>query len=320
MPSAPRILLPKSVVLLTSRPETGLPFVPGPLMNSLLKSVIARAQALYPVKICHFLFMGNHFHMLLAVEDPIVVMHFIERIKTESAHIVNKLLGVRRQTVWCAGYDAVPILTAEDVIEKIAYLYTNPQKAGLVDTIEEYPGLSSWNLPQVEEIPRIPRTAIEQLPALSLTERQQARFVESLRVENAPTHPLTLSPTEWLRTFGLEGAQEQIQMKILARVREIERDLAGQRDEQHAVTLGARRLITQPFNRPFSPLKFAKRMWCICRNLEKRVTFISFIKDLRAKARGVYRRWCCGDRGAEYPPGMFPPRFPLLANIILAPV
>jgi putative transposase len=320
MPAAPRILLPNSIVFISSRTEAGLPFVPGPLMNTLLKSVIARAQALYPVKLCHFLFMGNHFHLLLVVEDPMIAMHFIERIKTESAHTVNRLLGIRRKTVWCAGYDAEPILTAEDVVEKIAYLYTNPQKAGLVDSIEEYPGLSSWGLPRVQDHPRIPRAAIEPLTKISMTEKQQARLVESLMSDDSSTHQLELSPTAWLKPFGLTGAEEQITLRIQSRVREIERELARQREEQHKSTVGARRLIIQPFNLPFSPKKFAKRMWCICRNPDKRIAFIEFIKRLRDEARAVYRKWCCGDRNAQYPPGTFPPRFPPLANLIAAPL
>jgi REP element-mobilizing transposase RayT len=319
MPAAPRILLPNSVVFVTSRTEAGLPLVPGPLMKSLLKSIIARAQALYPVKLCHFLFMGNHFHMLLVVKDPVDTMHFIERIKTESAHMVNRLLGIRRKTVWCAGYDAEPILTADDVIEKIAYLYTNPQKVGLVDSIDEYPGLSSWGSPQVEEVPRIPRTAIGQLPALSLTEKQQQRFVDSITPEHAPTHLLQLTPNAWLTPFRLEGAHEQMTERMLSRVREIEQDLASRRADQRQSTIGPYRLIIQPFNLPFTPKKFAKRMWCICRDRDKRKTFIEFIKNLRDKARRVYERWCQGERGVEYPPGMFPPRFPQLANLIVAP-
>jgi REP element-mobilizing transposase RayT len=316
MPSAPRILFPKSVIFVTSRTEIGLPLVSGPLMNTILKSILARAQSLYPVNLCHYLFMGNHFHMLIVVEDPNVTMHFIERIKTESAHAINKLLGNRRRTVWCAGYDAEPILTPDDVIEKIAYLYTNPQRSGLVDSIEEYPGASSWGAVPTEDVPWIPRSTIKPLPALSLTEHQQRRALEALVSDSPSTHPLQLSPQAWLRTFRLEAEEVKIQNRIHARVREIERKLSIDRESQRKSTLGSRRLIIQPFNLPFVPKKFARRMWCICSDKMKRIAFVEFVKKLRTAARNVYLRWRTGDRKARYPAGMFPPRFPTLESLV----
>ena len=68
----------------------------------------------------------------------------------------------------------------------------------------------------------------------------------------------------------------------------------------------------------YTPKKFGRRMWCICDDLELRKAFINWVKTLRAEAKEVYERWKKGDRTAHYPPGMFPPSFPKLANIVPA--
>ena len=136
MPSPPKILLPKSAVFISTRIQEGLPLVPTCYMQLILQSILARAQSKYKVSVCHFLFMSNHLHMLLVVNNPDEVPAFMDMIKTESAHAINRLLGRRQRTVWCSGYDSPPVLTLEDIILKINYIYTNPQSADLVDTID----------------------------------------------------------------------------------------------------------------------------------------------------------------------------------------
>ena len=66
----------------------------------------------------------------------------------------------------------------------------------------------------------------------------------------------------------------------------------------------------------YAPKKFGKRMWCICSNVPLRVAFINFIKDLRARAKEVKHRWLNGGWMEPFPPGLFPPCLPALANII----
>ena len=46
-----------------------------------------------------------------------------------------------------------------------------------------------------------------------------------------------------------------------------------------------------------------------------RIRFIQYIKALIAEAREVSRLWRMGDFSRPYPVGLFPPRFPRLANV-----
>ena len=96
--------------------------------------------------ISHFLVEGTHMHLIAVVQNPDDIKGFMERFKTESAHCINRLLGRKKRTVWCEGYDSPLLLTADDVVNTITYIYTNPAKDNLETSIDNYPGLSSWSM------------------------------------------------------------------------------------------------------------------------------------------------------------------------------
>ena len=59
-----------TVIEVGSRVEEGLPFVATSYMKLIIESYLARAQAFYPVRLIDYIFMANHFHMHLLVDDP----------------------------------------------------------------------------------------------------------------------------------------------------------------------------------------------------------------------------------------------------------
>ena len=313
MPSPPRILSKGKLHLISSRVEQGLPLVCTLYMKLILQSILARAQKLYPVRVCAFVFMGNHLHMLLIVDCPQTVVDFIDRIKTESAHAINRLLGRRRNTVWCSDYDSPPILTLEDAIEKFTYLYTNPAAANLETSIDKYPGLSSWEQFISQEhsftVPWIQRPMIETLTYRRMTEKQDAHYCDQLRAAAKEQNTFVLYPNDWIECFKIPPEKsEKYRLKVIEAVRQREQELSAKR--AHGV-IGARLLKSQEMNAPFTPKKFSRRMWCICCDLQLRKDFIAEIKGLRAKARAVYERWKKGDFSVPFPPKMFAPRIPM---------
>ena len=108
-------------------------------MKILLENVLARAQTMYPVVIVKYVIMPNHIHIIIVVRDPQDVPRFIEYLKRESAHVVNGLLGRRKHTVWCDGYDHPVILDPETAIERLTYLALNPVSASLIENENNYP-------------------------------------------------------------------------------------------------------------------------------------------------------------------------------------
>ena len=141
----------KSVIWCTFSVEEGLLLLSNPLCMAIIKSCLVAAQALHPVTICHLLVEATHVHMLLVVNNPDDVPDFIRCFKTESAHMLNRLLGRQKRTVWCEGDDSPQGLTPVRALICIAYAYANPAKDNLERTIDRYPGFSTWKMFQTEQ-------------------------------------------------------------------------------------------------------------------------------------------------------------------------
>lgn len=318
MASPPRILLPTYPVFITTRVEEGLPFVATALMRLIIESVLARGQFLFDVVICHMVVMGNHVHLLMLVRDPDKVAGFMDYFKTETGHAINRLLGRRNRTVWAKGYDCLPILTVQDVTKQIGYMYTNPQRANLVERIEDYPGFTTWGMYQSGNItfsaPWVHRNAI---PRCLLID-DGAKLATLLKDNKSSWHTFTLQPDAWMGLFGIEDVEQmaRINQAIIEQVREKETELIQKRLQTEKKCLGAEKLRSQAINKSFSPKKFARRMWCICRDMALKIEFIVYIKELLARAKEVVLLWKLGDMSVSYPLGLFPPRLPRLANLI----
>jgi REP element-mobilizing transposase RayT len=312
MPSPPRVLIPGKLHFVTTRVERGLPFVCTEYMNLIIMSVMARAQVLYNIRVCAFLWMGNHMHMLIVLDCPESLALFIDRIKTETSHAINILRGERNLTLWADGYDSPPVLTVEDAIEKFVYLYTNPAKANLESSISRYPGTSSWKMFSSREYsttaPWIQRPMVEPLPSFSMSEAQHRALAKHLIDSARESHTFILTPDDWMECFNLPRHDaEKYRHKIFEMIKETEEQLTASRQLK---VIGASALKRQKFNEEFSPKKYSRRMWCICWDREIRKQFITYIKNLQRRAREVYELWKKGDFSKEYPKELFPPRVP----------
>ena len=317
-----RLLLPHTVALLTSRVQQGLPFVCTPLMEKILWSALAVAQNLHPIKIIAFVIMGNHIHLIVLVDDPEVTESFMERFKCETAHAVNRLLGRRQVSVWCEGYDSPVILTVDDLIEKIAYVYANPVRAHRSDSISTYQGVSSWDMFTSgrirKEIKRIRRPFLQPLPKGRLSARQQEQLATSVEKKSEENLEFILTPDSWTVAFPEYMTVEKFNQKLKDRLQEIEAEMATERQAKGIALPSAVELATQSINITYLPKKFGRRMWCICRDVSLRTAFIKFIKSLRTKARQVRLLWKSGHRSEPFPIGLFPPCQPVLANLLPA--
>ena len=80
--------------------------------------------------------------------------------------------------------------------------------------------------------------------------------------------------------------------------------------------MGRDRLIAQVFDTTYRPKRSGRRMWCLSEKRSVRVEFIRFFKALMQKARAVRERWKLGDVTVPYPPGLYPPSMPKLANVL----
>ena len=189
MPAPRKFFRKDDVLFVTCALEQGLLLLANPLARLILTGCLSRAKAMYPVRVSHFLVNGNHIHMLLVVINPSDTSNFLGYFKAEAAHRFNLLMGWTKRTIWCEGYDSPVVLSPLRALLALAYLYANPAKDNLVNSIDEFPGLSSWKMYKKRENKRIysypRRTRFRELPQDSHSPLGYDR--EAARLSNATT-------------------------------------------------------------------------------------------------------------------------------------
>lgn len=316
MPSLRKVFIHNTPIFITSRVEEGLPFVPNELINGILRGILAQARAMYDIAICHHVFMANHFHMISVVRNPEHVSDFVEYVKRESAHAINRLLGRRKGTVWCDGFDSPVILTSEDVIRKIVYIYANPVSASLVPSIAQYPGLSSWNMYMRGETrkcwKKFSRRNFRQLKETALTRNKAKRLWKNLQKKSHYEPEFVLEPAAWMKCFPetMNLDPVEIRKRICTEVTAIERELANE------TSIGAEALQQADIAKHYQPKKFSRRMICISSDKEKRISFIQWFKSLSARGHEIFQQWKQGGIAMPLPPGLFAPGGVLFASLL----
>jgi hypothetical protein len=121
-----------------------------------------------------------------------------------------------------------------------------------------------------------------------------------------------------MEAFGYYSSEEQRKLneQLIARIRFLEDRAEKKRVREKKRVFGRERLIAQVFDTTYRPRRRGRRMWCLSEKRSVRVEFIRFFKALMQKARAVRERWKLGDVTVPYPPGLYPPSMPKLANVL----
>ncbi len=320
MPENRKYFVNKTVLFITARTEEGLPLIPSYPLNLIIWGILGRARQKFSIRVCYFIFMANHLHMIVVVENPEHVSAFIGYVKCEIAHAVNRLLNRRRKTVWAEGYDSPVVLTYESVIRYIEYIFTNPLRANLVNYLHEYPGVSSWKMFTSGNFERkcyhVARDEILPLPeaAISITKQKQ---LEKYYTEIASPVMFELEPFAWLDCFpgASETDVETIKSRIVSQVNERALEYITLRKSEKKSVLGPTALRYQSMLKEYTPKKFSTKMICIscCKDLRR--SFISHYRALCDRARKVFEAWKIGDLTEGIPPGLLAPRVPVLVSV-----
>ncbi len=320
---ARRYIPHNSALFVTSRTETGLPIVATHVMNLIIWGILARAKITHAVKVCHFLFMYNHFHMLIVAEDPNDVPRFIGYVKQEIAHSINRMLGRRKRTIWADSYDIPILLTKNSAINSIQYIYTNPAKADLVDTISDYPGVSSWDMfsndVSLKKCKHVSRDLVPQLPFPALTINEQKRMASDLFHKSDHEFDFVLEPNAWMDCFSetREATKEQIKRinnQIFKLIEKKENKEKNRRKKNNIQVKGATALRRQSMLKEHTPEEYKQKKICHCEDKNLRKSFLEFFESLCKKAKEIYKKWKTGDTRLKMPPGLFAPHVPKLAN------
>jgi putative transposase len=144
--TAPRQVLAGATYLVTRRcAQRQFLLRPSRASNQLFLYLLALAAERFGIQVHAFCVLSNHVHIILT--DPRALLPaFQQLLGALVARAMNAALG-RWEAFWAPGsYSAVRLLSAEDVIEKTAYVLANPVAAGLVATGSAWPG--PWSAPE----------------------------------------------------------------------------------------------------------------------------------------------------------------------------
>lgn len=310
-----KLFIRDKTYFITYRTEAGLPFPATNLMKRILEGILCKAKSMYPIDVVCFDYMANHVHLIITVICPEAVDNFIQYLKRESAHAVNRLLGRRKRTIWCEGYDSPVILDQDKVLDKIAYVYANSAEANTSDTIEQYPGLSSWNMFLTGhglERKRLRRDSMPLIGTGTISLNLQKKLITDLEKDALEKNTFTLSPYAFLRSFDTDSTEQELKEEIINRVRIKEKEFREKRTRSLPSHI---KLTTSGINLEYSPQKFGKKMICLSSEKRVRVAYISWYKQICEEATFIYKEFKNKLSGLLLPPGLFSPGGYLTANI-----
>ena len=310
MPSAPNIVVAGGEYELTYRTEEGLPLVPSRTMEKICRSYLAAAATKYKIRPTAVKVMGNHVHKKVIVDDPADLPDFVEYFKRETSHAINKLLGRTQRTVWKRGYDPVRILDAEKSFDRTVYFYLNAARANLVESIDDYPGFSTWQNGFEETFTltedHIARDTVPTLSFPSLTDQQDLRIVHDLAEKSNKQYSVEIDCLAWMECYEetRNGDRAAMAQRIRDAVYSEERRLASLRKFP---VIGASTLRRQSMRKAHTPKKFGKRMICMSSDIERRKEYICWFKSLVAEREKLKKKLSPREFLARVFPGFFRP-------------
>jgi REP element-mobilizing transposase RayT len=309
------------------RVKSGLPFACLEIIKLLLESAIARAQRDGKVKICHMLWMGNHLHLLMIIFDAEQCVHFYQEIQKKITESMKRLLGYERLNLWEGDPILAQIYSVERTIERLGYFYANPAEANLVETIDEYPGLSSWqdflsaplevDSKVSRDVPWIRLPTIQELPSLSLTDKQDKEICDTLRSKNKKSHELAVYPYAWTKCFGETINPAAIKERLIASVRDKEQIARARRSADGVSLLGAARLKREPIMKAHTPSPRERRIFMLADTPAERVSGIAEMRAFVERCNECYRLARNGHPNPPWPPGAVRPYLRPVANAIV---
>ena len=322
MPPARKQYFHNTVLSVASRMEEGLPLLPLDFVNELIWSCLAVACERHPVEIIACTFEANHFHLVFRVINPEDVSRFLGYLKQELSHRINRLLGKRKKTNWCKGFSSPTVLDYGKVLQEIAYALTNPIDDCLVHKLDEYRGVSTWQMFKSRRFSKECRyTSRDSIPCLKNPERPwlENRYVwKRIKKKNRKKLELTIHPYAWTECFAetREMSDEEAHELMMEEIRRKELELQQAHEKDKVRIAGFNALCVQSMVQKYIPQKHAPRMICLSLIKELRQRFIEEFKATCALARQVYENWKRGDYSIPFPPGLFAPPPPRLANAL----
>lgn len=280
----PRRVLPDTVVEVTQRTlARTFRFLPRAEISNLFLYVLGVASERYNVRLHGFSLMATHYHLLVHDVDGRLPI-FVQYVNSLVARAINAMQG-ESDKVWSgSGYVAVCPQSADDVMARMVYGLANPSAAGLVNRVEDFPGLVITPN-RIGVVNKVQRPEFFSRKGTQMPECVDVRFDV---------------PDGWDH-IGLEQYREE----LASRLREREARHRAQRKADGVAVVGAKRLGQVAAGRRSSSWEawFTLKPVIAAKLKSQRVAAIRVLRAFRDAYRAAWEAWRAGDRDRAFPSG-----------------
>jgi len=267
-------------------------------LRSLGLGVLGRAQRLYPVDLHAFVFLSNHYHLLLSVVDSCQLSQFMNYLNSNLAREAGRLNGWREK-FWGRRYQAIVVSEEEAAqIDRLRYLLSHGCKENLVARPRDWPGAHCVKaLVEGQSLRGLWWDRTRESAARARGERFD-------RLEYAATETIGLEPLPCWRHLP----RKTYTKRVAELVTQIETETASRHAREGTRPLGVKALRAQdPHERP----EKLKKAWAPAFHAATKAVRQELVEAYRGFV-GAYReaaqRLRQGHGAPGFPGGSFPPR------------
>ena len=279
-------------------------------LRPIVLGILARAQRLYSVDVHAFVFLSNHYHLLLSVENARQLSCFMNYLNSNLAREAGRLHGWREK-FWGRRYQAIVVSEEEAAqIDRLRYILSHGCKEGLVARPQEWPGAHCVKaLVEGQDLRGLWFDRTKEYAA-------RARGQEFERLEYATPETIRLGPLPCWRHL----AGEIYRSRVSELVKQIESETAHRYAREGTQPLGVTAILAQnPHDRP----PRSKKAWAPAFHAATQAARKQLVEAygwFQSAYREAAKKLLAGDLSACFPEGSFPPRLPFVGWVpALAP-
>ena len=291
-----RIQKKKAVYFVTNRCfQAQFLLRPSKRVNAIILGLLAKYAEEYDIEIFGFVFMSNHFHLLLRARK-LNLSRFMGVFQSVLTRELNRLFD-RDDTIFPRRFTSPEVLDDESMWEKMHYMMNNPCLSNLVDHPDKWPGISSWQIHKSGE-PMVGRVLNREKLRRLRRKDPNTHVSEAYDFYVLDTTPLPLQE-------GLERSEQD--QRLVDMVEERAEELQRQRKEAGIPCVGAEAIKSQHWSHtPDSPKK-SNCPLCICADPITRKEHRKAYRATLDRYRKAMSRYRANKANPGFPPGTIPP-------------
>ena len=277
---------------------------PTPELNDLIGGILGRAQHRFEVEVMAYVFLSNHYHLLIWARDARQLAGFVGYLNSKLAREVSRLTGWSGK-IWERRYQAILVSDEEPAqVERFRYLLSHGCKENLVARVRDWPGI------------HCARALLDGEPlaghwfdrSREYSARQRGERFDRLRY--ATVENVSLSPLPCWRHLSPDAYRQRVAELVEA----AEQVAAEERERMGSRPLGPAAIRAQDTTgRPRRPKKSpAPLVHAASREVRRRLydAYAAFLRVYRSAAA----RLRAGDPTPPFPEGCFPPALPFVGG------